>query len=161
MRGFAVQGVAFGMQRSQAFQWVLDLQQGPVTVMAHPAKGLFGRRTQVNDLPAQAQSFAVRLPQDRTAPGGKHATGRLHHFVEGALLKIAKGDLTIACKKIPDRAPDPLLDDVIGIVERKAEPSGEVSPDGGFAGAGQPDQHQAQLRARGRGQFAVVQLLTP
>jgi hypothetical protein len=149
------------MKGPQPFQRIIHLQQGPACVVAHAAKDFLGRGAEVDHTSGGSQAVTVRLPQHGPASGREDPVGQLHQILERALLEIPESSFPLTSEKITDRAADLLLDHVIRIPEGESEPPGELAPDGGFAGAGKPDQNQAQRSAWLRYQFAVRQSLTP
>ena len=91
---------------------------------------------QINDLPPAAQPLPVEQPQHRTTAGGQHTLMGLRQIINDAFFNIPKTLFTFTLKVFPYRATQPLLDDLIGINKGKLKSSGELTSDGGFAGAG-------------------------
>ncbi|MDB5940247.1 MAG: hypothetical protein JWP77_2611, partial [Polaromonas sp.] len=52
---------------------------------------------------------------------------------------------------VADGTAEPLLDDMVGVEKRKLQPPGELSPDGGFTGAGEADEAHIEMWDRGDG----------
>ena len=141
MRAFAVQRVALGMERAQARQRVVDLQQRALGVVAQAAVQLLGRGAQVNHRAALAQVPPVGRPQHRATASGQHARRALRQLVDHSLLDVAKGRLALVVKVVADRAAQALLDHRVRIRERQLQPPRERAADGGFAAAGQADKN--------------------
>ena len=76
----------------------------------------------------------------RFARLGKHAERLPGQFVDDGLFDIAERRFTLALEKCPDRATEPLFDDVVGVSEGKPEPAGQLTSDCGFSASGQADQ---------------------
>ena len=70
---------------------------------------------------------------------------RFSEIVKYRLFDIAKAFLALAFKIFADRAADALFDDRIGVHERQGEAAGELTPDGGFSGAGEADKRNTQF----------------
>ena len=64
----------------------------------------------------------------------------LCQVINNVFFNIPKPLFTFALKVFPDRTTETLLDNLIGIKKGKLKPSGELTPDGGFAGAGEADE---------------------
>ena len=82
----------------------------------------------------------VGFPQHRSASGGQHLGRSLAQAVQHLFLDIAKARLTLALKKLANRAADPNLNLMVRIDKRQLKPPGELPPDGGLPGAGKADQ---------------------
>ena len=91
---------------------------------------------QINNLPPSAQPVPVKWPQHGTAARGQHTLMGLRQVINDVFFNIPKPLFTFALKVFPDRATQALLDNLIRINKGKLEPPGELTPDGGFAGAG-------------------------
>ena len=91
---------------------------------------------QINNLPPAAQPLAVKWPQHGTTAGGQHTLMGLRQVINDAFFNITKTLLAFTLKVFPYRATEALLNDLIGINKGKLKPPGELTPDGGFAGAG-------------------------
>ena len=91
---------------------------------------------QINDLPPAAQPLPVQQPQHGTTARGQHTLMGLRQIINDAFFNIPKPLFTFALKVFADRATETLLDDLIRINKGKLQPPGELTPDGGFAGAG-------------------------
>ena len=74
----------------------------------------------------------------------------LRQVINDAFFNIPKPLFTFALKVFPDRATEALLDDLIGINKGKLKPPGELTPNGGFAGAWEADEGD-----QGNGLFKV------
>ena len=88
---------------------------------------------------AVMQALAIGRAQHRTPAGREHSACLLRQFVDDRLLNIAKAGLPFPLEIVADGAAKPLLNDVVGVEERKLQPPGELSPDGGFTGTGEAD----------------------
>ena len=64
----------------------------------------------------------------------------LRQIINDVFFNIPKPLFTFALKVFPDRATEALLDDLIGINKGKLKPPGELTPNGGFSGAGEADE---------------------
>ena len=80
---------------------------------------------------------AVGCSQHGPATCREHPARNQRQLINDQFLDITKTGFPFALKEVTDRATDALLDDVVGVEERKLQPSGELTPDGGFAGAGE------------------------
>ena len=136
---FSVKRIAHRIQIAQSPQRIIDLQQWPVAVVAQSAKNFVWRAVQIDHLPATAQPLPVYRPQHGTTAGGQHTLMGLRQVINDAFFNIPKPLFAFTLKVFPDRTAQPLLDDLIGINEGKLKPTGELTPDGGFAGAGKAD----------------------
>ena len=113
--------------------------------MAQTAKNLVRRRVQINHLPPAAQPLAVKRPQNRPTAGGQHTLMGLRQFINDVFFNIPKTLFTLTLKVFPDRATEALLNDLIRINKGKLKPPGELTPDGGFTGAGEAYQTNQKL----------------
>ena len=95
---------------------------------------------QINNLPPAAQPLAVKWPQHGTTAGRQHTLMGLRQFINDAFFNIPKTLFTFTLKVFTNRATETLLDNLIGINKGKLKPSGELTPDGGFAGAWEADE---------------------
>lgn len=68
----------------------------------------------------------------RTAAGGKHTGRGLRKFANNILFKIAECHLTFALEKLPDRAANALLDNLVRIDKFDLKPPSELPAYGGF-----------------------------
>ena len=64
----------------------------------------------------------------------------LRQVINNAFFNIPKTLFTFALKVFANRATEALLNDLIRINKGKLKPPGELTPDGGFAGAGEADE---------------------
>jgi len=85
------------------------------------------------------QALSIGRTQYRTAAGRKHPALQTGQFVNDGFLDIAKAGLSFPLEVVTDGTAKPLLDDVVGVEKGKLQPPGELSPDGGFTGAGEAD----------------------
>ena len=95
---------------------------------------------QIDNLSPVAQPLAVKWPQYRTTAGGQHTLMGLRQVINDAFFNIPKPLFTFALKVFANRATEALLDDLIRINKGKLKPPGELTPDGGFTGAGKADE---------------------
>ena len=72
-------------------------------------------------------------PQHHTTTRGEHTFGFLGEFINHRLLHIPKPRLPFPLEIVTDGAAQLLFNDVVRVEKGKLEPSGELSPDGGFA----------------------------
>ena len=136
----AVKGVTHRVQIDQSPQWIIDLQQWPVAVVAQAAKNFVRCRVQINNLPPAAKPLPIERSQHGTTSGGKHTLMGLRQVINHVFFQIPKPLFTFALKVFPNRATQPLLNNLIGINEGKLNPAGELTPDGGFSGAWEADE---------------------
>lgn len=64
----------------------------------------------------------------------------LRQVIDNGFFNISKALFTFALEVIPNRAAQPLHDDLVGVDKEKLKPSGKLTPDGGFAGTGEADE---------------------
>ena len=64
----------------------------------------------------------------------------LRQVINHVFFDIPKPLFAFALKVFPDRTTETLLDNLIGINKGKLKPSGELTPKGGFTGAGEADE---------------------
>ena len=138
--GFAVQRVALRIQLAQAPERIAHLQQRPLRVVAHAAKQFLGHRTQVDDGGPRVQRLAVVGPQHRTATRGQHTVVPARQLIDDLVLELPKRRLALTLEIAADRFADPLFDLGVAVDERQVQPPRQVSPDSGFAAAGQTDE---------------------
>ena len=82
-------------------------------VVPYPAENLFGCGMQVDHLATLVQLVPIGLPQNSTAASGQNTAVISRQLVDYFLLKIAESLLTLALKKIANRAPcAPFYDEV-------------------------------------------------
>ncbi len=86
----AVQRVTHSVQVAQTGQWVRDLQQRAVHIMAQAAKQFVGIGLEVDHLAPLAQVLPVVGTQDSAASRGQHALRALRQLVQHLFLYIAK-----------------------------------------------------------------------
>lgn len=85
------------------------------------------------------QMQSVRRAQYRPT-ASREDTARLQgQFIYCRFLDIAETGLAFPLEVVTDGTAKPLLDDVVGVEKGKLQPPGELSPDGGFTGAGEAD----------------------
>jgi hypothetical protein len=112
--------------------------------MAHPAKNIFGGRSQVNHMAALMQVTAVGFAQDGTTPRRDHTLVGLSQVIEDLLLNIAEAFFSFAGKKLPDRTPQSVLNHMVGIHKRQAKAARQLPTNGGFARARKAHKDDAQ-----------------
>lgn len=86
------------------------------------------------------QMLPIGRPKHHATARGQHTFGLLGQLVNNRLLDIPKLRLPFPLKILTDGAAELLLNDVVRVEEGKLQPSGELSPDGGFARAGEADE---------------------
>ncbi len=86
------------------------------------------------------QVFSILRPQYSATTSRQNATRAAAELVKNRLLNIPKPVLTFPFEILTNRAAKLLLYFVVRIKERKPEPSGKLTPDGGFSRAWKADQ---------------------
>ena len=140
MSGLAVQRVALRIQLAQAPERIAHLQQRPLRVVAHATKQFLGHRPQIDDGGTRVQRLAVVGPQHRAATRGQHTVVPTRQLIDDLVFELPKRRLALTLEIAADRFADPLLDLGVAVNEWQVKAAGQVSPDRGFAAAGQADE---------------------
>lgn len=94
---------------------------------------LINRRTEIDDPTARTKRLPILVPQHRTATRGKHNTLKLTKLRNSRSLTLAKPRLPLDIKYQRDAGPSPLLDLLVGVLERQTQLFGKQTPDGAFS----------------------------
>jgi len=115
--------------------------------MAHAPKYIFRSGSQVDHLATFMHVPSIDFAQNGTTPCGDHALMRLRQLVDHLLLLIPETVLTLAGKKLPDRAAQTVLDLMVGIDKRLAKTARQLAANGGFARTGKAHKDDAQRKS--------------
>jgi hypothetical protein len=139
MGGLSVQRVTLREKLTQLLVRVSHLQQGPLRIMAQPAKQVVCAGIEVHHMAPGAKMLAVGFTQDRPATSRQNARLALCQFIDYLFFQIPKRFFTLTRKKLTNTATDTLLDCMVRVSKWNLKPPGKLPPDGGFSRAGEAD----------------------
>lgn len=138
MGGLTIERIAQMMQFFKPGKWILHAQQGPIAVMARAFVQKRRRHIQIDHPTGIPQALAVLGAKDNPAPRSEDDSPLFGQFRQSLGFSPAKSLFTFDFENGWNADPSPSNDLVIGIEKATAQPTRQLTADGGF-----PRPHEA------------------